>query len=268
MPDLDQSVGNGGVNRRADVKIVQKLLNQYIATIGIKRLVEDGLIGPKTIKAIRRFQTVIFGIDSPNGRADPGGRTITALNNLLPGARLSGADWWHANQARFPNSDNISDLRPPFRDRAARFVNAVRRAGATVTISSTRRNRHRAYLMHYCWQIGRNGMNAADVPLRPECPIKWDHGDAAASKKAAKEMIALFGLAHIASLNSRHIRGDAIDMKITWDGNLAIKDAHGNRRNLNAPRNGQDNQELHDIGASYGVKKLRRDPPHWSSDGR
>ena len=28
------------------------------------------------------------------------------------------------------------------------------------------------------------------------------------------------------------------------------------------------NSKLHDVGASYGVKKHKTDGPHWSTDGR
>jgi peptidoglycan hydrolase-like protein with peptidoglycan-binding domain len=273
MPALQKSVGNGGVNQTADVKIVQKLLNKYAVSLAISRLNEDGQIGPGTIAAIRRFQTVMFGIDSPNGRVDPGGRTIIALNSLLPSAPLSGAGWWHANQDRYPNSVLISDLSPVFRDKAARFVNALRTAGANVVVGSTRRNASRAYLMHYCWQISQNSMSPAAVPIRPNCAINWDHGDLSASKKAAKDMAALFAMKHIASLESRHIQGEAIDMQIKWDGQIAVKDASGNRVILGKPRSGEQNSgeqnaALHEIGKSYGVIKLLSDPPHWSSDGK
>ncbi len=268
MPALVKSVGNGGVNQNADVKIVQKLLNQYAVSLSIQRLTEDGQIGPGTISAIRLFQTVMFGIDSPNGRVDPGGRTIIALNSLLPSAQLSGADWWHANQGRYPNSVLVSDLSPAFRDRTARFINALRAAGASVIVGSTRRNASRAHLMHYCWQISQNDMNPAAVPIRPDCPIRWDHGDLSASKKAAKDMAALFAMKHIASLESRHIQGEAIDMQIKWSGNITVKDAGGNRITLGAPYGGEQNSALHAIGKSYGVIKLASDPPHWSSDGR
>ena len=35
-------------------------------------------------------------------------------------------------------------------------------------------------------------------------------------------MVKLFGMAHIASLTSSHIRGKAIDMNIAWKGTLMI----------------------------------------------
>jgi hypothetical protein len=266
MPDLANSVGNGGTNNTPDVQTVQRLLNRYAGQLGLSRLNDDGRIGPTTIAAIRKFQTFFFGIDSPNGRVDPGGRTITALNASAPAA-LSGAKWWHANQTRFTNSLQITDLHSDFRDKAARFINAVRISGAQVIVGSTRRNAARAYLMHYCWRLSRGEIAPGDIPAYPGCAINWEHDNIAASRKAASEMAALFAIKFEPSLTSRHIEGKAIDMQISWTGKIMVKDAGGNRTELNKPSNGSENKTLHQIGASYGVFKLLSDPPHWSSDG-
>ncbi len=266
MPDLANSVGNGGVNNMSDVKIVQRLLNKYAGQLGISRLGDDGRIGATTIAAIRKFQTFSFGIDSPNGRVDPGGRTITALN-ASASMPHSGAKWWHAHQARFANSVQIADLHPDFRDKAARFINAVRMAGAQIVISSTRRNAARAYLMHYCWRLARGEISPSDIPAYPGCAIGWDHGTIAASRKAANEMVVLFAIKFQPSLSSRHIEGKAVDMQISWTGKILVKDAKGNRTELNKPANASENQTLHRIGVTYGVFKLLSDPPHWSIDG-
>lgn len=267
MPNIKNSVGNGGINDVADVQIVQRLLNRYAAQIGIQRLSDDGRIGPATISAIRKFQTFSFDIESPNGRADPGGRTMEALNGPAP-SPLSGALWWHAYQSQFTGSTQIADLHPDFRDKAARFINALRSAGAQVVIGSTRRNAARAYLMHYCWRLERGEIGAGDIPAYAGCAVNWDHGNTAASRKAAAEMSKLFALKFEPSLTSRHVKGKAVDMNIAWSGTISIKDANGNRIALGKPNNGEQNLTLHSIGASYGVFKLLSDPPHWSIDGR
>jgi hypothetical protein len=265
MPDIGKSVGVGGVNNRADIVIVQKLLNLHIAALGLPALTTEGNIGPKTIAAIKRFQTVILGVPDPNGRADPGGRTIIALN-APSGSQLSGAAWWHANQGLYPNSASISDLAPDFGDKAKRFIATMRAGGASVSVSSTRRNKIRAYLMHYSWTISSGEIAPADVPAEPGCTIIWDHHDAERSRKAAQDMRDLFGLVHEPSLKSRHIEGNAVDMVIGWTGTINIRDAAGKQVTLSTPANGS-NPVLHKIGASYGVIKLLSDPPHWSSDG-
>jgi Putative peptidoglycan binding domain len=80
VAQLEGSVGQNGDNLERDVRIVQQLLNrQDLAPL--QRLAEDGRIGPATIEAIRHFQTRYLGINSPDGRVDPGGRTIRRLNS-------------------------------------------------------------------------------------------------------------------------------------------------------------------------------------------
>ena len=103
--------------------------------------------------------------------------------------------------------------------------------------------------------------------------IEWDHGDAAESKAGAQEMVDGFGLAvppesNVApSLASNHIAGKAIDMDITWTGDLKVKKKDGTIVRVPFMANPNLNTKLHVVGESYGVKKPRTDAPHWSSDG-
>jgi hypothetical protein len=181
---------------------------------------------------------------------------------------LSGAAWWRANQARFPNSRSIDDLASPFREDVRSFVDALTAAGATIRLSSTLRNANRAYLMRSCWDIAKGLVEPAALAARDGVDIVWDHGDLAKSKGAAQEVMDLFGLAHRPSLTSLHISGLAIDMDITWAGTLEIRQKDGVTVSIGAPRDGESNAKLHAVGATYGVKKLVSDPPHWSSTGR
>lgn len=80
------SVGRNGNNKSTDAGIVQFLLNEiFLKTSGTPLLKLDGIVGPKTIGAIERFQTrsSLFA----DGRVDPNGRTIsrltTQLNNII-----------------------------------------------------------------------------------------------------------------------------------------------------------------------------------------
>src|SRR5262249_51175783 len=72
----------GGSNLPADVVTVQELLNQVPVTAGgpDPKLVVDGLVGPKTIGAIRKFQTFHFGWN--DGRVDTNNVTIAKLNEF------------------------------------------------------------------------------------------------------------------------------------------------------------------------------------------
>jgi hypothetical protein len=275
MDNISGSVGRNGQNKPDDVIIVQKLLNPHAARLGIPLLIVDGLATDNTIEAIRRYQKLVLLAPSPDGRIDVGGPTWRALaagRSVEPPApagdpALSGKAWWHTHQANYPNSNRLSDLVPPFREQAQRFANALLAAGATVSVTSTLRHPSRAYLMHFCWRIAKGLVAPGQVPPRSGVPIRWDHGDLARSRAAAREMVEAFGMAHVASLDSIHIQGRAVDMSIKWAGTLRLADAAGRSHELGAPRNGASNGQLHAIGASYGVKKLVGDDPHWSATG-
>lgn len=75
---LGGSVGQGGANDRDDVALVQRLL----AGRGIDPGPVDGLVGPRTIAAIRRFQADF--LRRPDGRVDPDGRTFRELVGAGP----------------------------------------------------------------------------------------------------------------------------------------------------------------------------------------
>jgi hypothetical protein len=57
-------------------------------------------------------------------------------------------------------------------------------------------------------------------------------------------------------------------MDIRWQNSLVIANANGSMQTISSePKTGAENTDLHQVGLSYGVKKLLRDPPHWSEDG-
>lgn len=278
---IGASVGRNGVNELADVLVVQHLLNDWLTTLRQPLVPTKGICGPMTIETIEAFQTRVLGSTAPDGRIDPGGKTWNALTarNFAPAPapaptpapaaapKLSGAAWWQANQARFPNSAAVADLVPPFRDKVTAFIAALKDAGASVKVSATRRNPTRAQLMHFCWRVAHGSVAPKNVPAIAGCDIQWDHGDPARSKKGAQEMVDLFGIAFQPSLTSLHIEGRAIDMTIGWNGTMQVRDQSGARRTIGAPRSGDANRDLHAVGASYGVIKLLSDPPHWSDNG-
>ena len=182
-------------------------------------------------------------------------------------SNLSGAAWWHSNQAKFPNVASLGGLDNGFRAKVEEFLAALRAATIQVDISSTRRNQHRAYLMHYSWDVANGFTQPAEVPLDSEVNIIWDHGNLQDSMGAAKEMVALFGLVHEAALNSRHIQGLAIDMNLTWRGTVRIRNKRGEMVEIDDRIAAAKNLPLHSVGASYSVFKLLSDAPHWSADG-
>lgn len=142
----------------------------------------------------------------------------------------------------YPTSRSVDDLVEPFRRSVRRFLAELDARGCTVRIAATLRPPERAWLMHVAWLVAHGELAPGNAPEHePRIPIVW-------SVAGAKEMVAAYDLAHRPSLTSRHIQGRAIDMKITgWTGTAA---------------------ELYALGATFGVRKLVSDPPHWSDDGR
>lgn len=74
------SVGKNGKNNAIDVATVQQRLNELMHPPR-KPLVKDGICGSKTRAMIRDFQVSVCGFKWPDGRVDPIGKTILALNN-------------------------------------------------------------------------------------------------------------------------------------------------------------------------------------------
>jgi hypothetical protein len=183
---------------------------------------------------------------------------------------LSGPQW----ASQFPTSSSTDDLTEPFRSNVNRFLAALGSAGATVSISATLRPPERAYLMHYSFRIAREGFDPATVPAMAGVDIQWVHSapdgspSSSASRSAAEQMVQAYGIVFRPALGSRHTQGNAIDVDITWQGDLTISNAGGNPITISTtPRTGAGNAALQGIGAGFGVRKLASDAPHWSNDG-
>jgi len=91
---ISHSVGSSGVNNKADVTTIQKLLNKVPTTWGgpDPKLKEDGIIGIKTNAAILQFQQVqLKGLLNPDGRIDPKRTSIGRLNHIANTSEVPGA---------------------------------------------------------------------------------------------------------------------------------------------------------------------------------
>lgn len=188
----------------------------------------------------------------------------------IPDRELSGAVWC----TRFPGSSSTDELDGDFKTASKAFISALKQGGASVSIAATYRPPERAYLMHWSWMIANGMTEPADVPTKAGVNINWDHGNAEASKAAANAMVAEYGMNGLKvapALRSRHTERKAIDMTIGWKKELVIAGADGNNVTIKTePRNGM-NEDLHAVGAGYGVIKFWKgdaDKPHWSTDGR
>ncbi|WP_343353047.1 hypothetical protein V3I05_06710 [Helicobacter mastomyrinus] len=194
--------------------------------------------------------------------------------------RLSGKEW----VKEYKDRASIEDLSSPFKENVKDFLKALDeakkktpQAKITYYISSTRRPYERAVLMHYCHKVAYNNITpqqAQQATQKENIPINWIHTDSTGnysekiSREKALEMVKAYGIAYPASLTSHHVRGNAIDITITWQSSFTIKDKTGKEYIIDIPRNGATNPELRKVGKTYGVKRtLEKDPPHWSLEG-
>jgi hypothetical protein len=186
----------------------------------------------------------------------------------------SGKYWIRWAEVHAKNSTRLEDLDPQFGALLRPFIAALRAAGATVEVTSTRRSPERAYLFHWSWKISQGWCNASQAATLPGIDIEWDHGSDAQSCAGALDMAEGFGLALPPQsilppeLGSEHIVGNAVDMDILWDGTITVRDHDGRQVELTFMHDANANLRLHAVGASYGVKKLANDGPHWSLSGR
>lgn len=77
---IEGSVGRKARNRAGDVAAVQSWLNSIMPD-SRRQLRADGRNGPNTMEAIADFQTKVVGSRKPDGRVDPGGRTLRHMND-------------------------------------------------------------------------------------------------------------------------------------------------------------------------------------------
>jgi hypothetical protein len=182
---------------------------------------------------------------------------------------LSGPAWVQ----QFPTSRSVDDLVEPFHTNVQNFLAALSAAGAAVSIADTLRPPERLSLMHYSFQVANSVIAPTQVPAIPNVDIDWLHTDSdgnpdpAASAAAAGQMVASYGIVYAPALNSLHALGQAIDMDISWSGDLTIANADGSTAVVTSSPQSGHNPDLHQVGATYGVIKLLSDPPHWSLTG-
>lgn len=186
----------------------------------------------------------------------------------------SGNYWVSWANVNAQNSIRIEDLDPSFQTSVHALIAALEHAGARVSVTATKRDQKRAYLFHWSWKIFTEKCKPSDPNTMVGVDIQWDHGDLAKSKAGAGQMVTGFGLATpprstvAPALVSNHIAGKAVDMDITWTGEIKVKNKDDSESSVTFSSNVNTNVALHAVGATYGVKKLVTDAPHWSFNGR
>jgi hypothetical protein len=84
MATLEGSVGHGGKNHHKDVRYVQEVLNKKLPIalskpVPITGMVDDDQTDDPTILAIEELQKKVLQVPKPDGRVDPGGKTLQLL---------------------------------------------------------------------------------------------------------------------------------------------------------------------------------------------
>jgi len=84
---ITKSVGRGGMNLPADVATVRQLLAGFVKRTG-KPPLATGLMDQRTIDTIVEYQKTVMQLRVPDGRVDPGGKTLASLirDTVIPGA--------------------------------------------------------------------------------------------------------------------------------------------------------------------------------------
>lgn len=82
---ISQSVGRKGKNLKYDVRTIQIVLNLNLGNlIPLRDLDEDGKLSDNLVFAIETFQSRVIGSEKPDGRVDPGGKTLKKLREGMP----------------------------------------------------------------------------------------------------------------------------------------------------------------------------------------
>lgn len=148
MASISSSVGYGGKNQMADVIVVQTLLSTQIASstklqkwlspIPFHGQISTWSRSDPTIAAITIFQREIMGFTKPDGRVDPGGKTLRALEGKPFGWGASSSkpvlEWeCYTNTKQYWTSLSDAEKRwmakSPTHDREAAIFKTTRRDG-------------------------------------------------------------------------------------------------------------------------------------------
>lgn len=183
----------------------------------------------------------------------------------------------------------LVELRPRFGSAMRSLFEQLSAQGAFTWIEAAVRPRERGFLIYGSWFVSR-AQNPAALAQRIrtldgyekswglEVPIRWQHPKGfAATVEAARAMADTYGVDYATPRGARrssHYGGRAVDIvAVDLPRSLRLEAPDGATRtfDLSGAENARDLSlvpELIDwIEVHFGVKKLRRDYPHWSLTG-
>ena len=115
--NIIKSVGRDGDNRKVDTRKIQRILNAIYPAL---LLDEDGNCGPKTIRRIERFQRKYM--TKPDGRVDPGGRTLRRLNAAAPEMQKD----WSGDSSKWSQKKKMASLDKKFKTKTTHVLDALK----------------------------------------------------------------------------------------------------------------------------------------------
>ncbi|MGD8349555.1 MAG: M15 family metallopeptidase [Gammaproteobacteria bacterium] len=118
--EITASVGRGGVNRKPDTRRIQGALNEVYPAYELE---VDGICGPNTVRRIERFQRGFMR--RPDGRIDPGGRSLARLNTAVPSLQED----WQGDSSKWSQERKLASLDPGFRGKVSTVLGRLETDG-------------------------------------------------------------------------------------------------------------------------------------------
>ncbi|MGD2171280.1 MAG: peptidoglycan-binding domain-containing protein, partial [Gammaproteobacteria bacterium] len=118
--EITASVGRGGVNRKPDTRRIQGALNEVYPAYELE---VDGICGPNTVRRIERFQRGFMR--RPDGRIDPGGRSLARLNTAVPSLQED----WRGDSSKWSQERKLASLDPGFRGKVSTVLGRLETDG-------------------------------------------------------------------------------------------------------------------------------------------
>ncbi|SET62833.1 peptidoglycan L-alanyl-D-glutamate endopeptidase CwlK [Nitrosomonas marina] len=131
---IEKSVGKNGINQPFDVEIIKKQLNAQMP-VSYSRLMINGTCDSNTIDTIIDFQKKVLGFRQPDGRVDPNGKTLLALNDPVSSVKwnknsnqvINGQ--WTGDSSRWSQTKKLQSLNPVFRVKVQNVLDALTQRG-------------------------------------------------------------------------------------------------------------------------------------------
>ena len=131
---IEKSVGKNGINQPLDVEVIKKQLNGQMP-LSNDRLVINGTCDPNTVDTIIDFQKSVLGFRQPDGRIDPDGKTLLALNDPASQAKWANnsnqaiQNQWAGDSSKWPQTKKLQSLNPAFSVKVQNVISALTQRG-------------------------------------------------------------------------------------------------------------------------------------------